>query len=58
MTNFDLEQALKRVSDVRKKPKLTKSQKVWFEVFDQVYGNRINSSNDIMDIILEQGNKK
>lgn len=57
MPNFDLEQALKRVSDARK-PKLTKSQKVWFEAFDQVYGNKINNSNDIIDIILKQGNKK
>lgn len=58
MPNFDLEQALKRVSDTRNRPKLSKSQKVWFEVFDQVYGNRIKSSDDIIDIILEQGNKK
>ena len=58
MPNFDLEQALKHVSDTRNRPKLSKSQKVWFEVFDQVYGNRIKSSDDIIDIILEQGNKK
>ena len=58
MSDFDLAQALHRVYDVRSKPKLTKSQKVWFEVFDELYGNRIKSSNDIIDIILEQGNKK
>ena len=58
MSDFDLNQALQRVQNVRKKPKLTKSEKVWFEVFDDVYGNRVKSSNDIIDIILEQGNKK
>ena len=54
MVKFDLERALSRVAETRKRPKLTKSQKLWYQLFDEKYGERIKTEpNAILNILLE-----
>ena len=54
MSKFDLEKALSRVSKTRKQPKLTKSQKMWYQLFDEKYSERIKTeSNAVLNILLE-----
>lgn len=54
MPKFDLEKALSRVSETRKKPKITKSQKMWYKLFDEKYGDRIKTEpNAVINILLE-----
>ena len=58
--SFDLERALNRVSATRSKPKHTKSEKMWFKVFDELYIERIKKGGqqEIVKILEEQINKR
>ena len=58
--SFDLEKALSRVAETRSKPKHTKSEKMWFKVFDELYSERIKKGGqkEIIKILEEQINKR
>ena len=52
---FDLNKALKNVENARKRNKKSENTKMWFEVFDELYLDRVNkgSKKEIINIILE-----
>ena len=52
---FDLNKALKNVENARKRSKKSKNTKMWFEVFDELYLDRVNKGGkkEIINIILE-----
>lgn len=55
MRKFDLDQALSRVTETRNRPKKSSITKVWYQLFDELYLERLNKngSNEIINIILE-----
>ena len=58
--SFDLEKALTRVAETQGKPKHTKSEKMWFNAFDELYSERIKKGGqkEIVKILEEQINKR
>jgi hypothetical protein len=53
MTPFNLEQALANVSATRNRPKKTKSQKTWYKVFDDLYGDRLKNGEPFESVLNE-----
>ena len=52
---LDLNKALKNVENARKRNKKSENTKMWFEVFDELYLDRVNKGGkkEIINIILE-----
>lgn len=58
MKQFDLEKALETVKLVRERPRKTKAQKLWYEVFDDLYSERLQKGETIENILMEVLDKK